>query len=88
MRKELIHIYKMTHLDLRLSSPPYSIVRKCLFWHKVMSCHLGAFTSKCVPALSLLHQVHMKMILCLYFMTYFPMVVKNDAIVSFVNILR
>lgn len=53
-----------------------------------MSCHLGAITSKCVSALFLLHQVHLKIVLCLYFMTYFPMVVKNGAIVSFIDILR
>lgn len=53
-----------------------------------MSCNFGAFTSKCVSALFLFHQVYLKIVLWLHFTTYFPMGVKNYAIVSSVDTLR
>lgn len=82
------YVFIKWHIGPQASFTLYLVRKYLSLWHKVLSCHLGAFTSKCVSALFLLHRVHLRIVLCLYFVTYFPLVVKNGAIVSFIGILR
>lgn len=65
----------------------YSKKKIPFIWHRVMSCNFGSLLPQSVFLLFFLHQVYLKIVLCLYLITYFPVVVKNYAVVSFIGIM-